>query len=258
MILDDILQQTRISVAAAKARVPLAALEAQARQALPPRDFWGALHRRPIACIAEIKRRSPSAGWIRQGADAADIARRYQDAGAAALSVLTDQPFFGGALDDLRAARQATSLPVLRKDFTVDRYQIVEARAAGADAVLLIVSALRDVEITALMAEAARWGLDVLVEAHDADEVQRAVALSARLIGINHRNLKTFEVDTTLATRLRPSIPPGRLVVGESGIKTAADVARMRQGGIDAILVGEGLMREPDPGEALRTLLGGA
>jgi indole-3-glycerol phosphate synthase len=258
MILDDILKKTRETVADAKARLPMAVLEQQARQASPPRDFWGAMRRKPIACIAEIKRRSPSAGWIRQDADPADIARRYEAAGAAALSILTDGAFFGGSLEDLRRARAATKLPVLRKDFVVDRYQVAEARAAGADAILLIVSALGDPELRLLLDEAARFGLDVLVEAHDEAEVKRAVALSARLIGINHRNLKTFEVDTSLATRLRPSIPPGRLVVAESGIRSPDDVRRMREGGQDAILVGEGLMRQPDPGEALRLLLSGA
>lgn len=258
MILDDILKKTRETVAEAKARLPMDQLEQHARQAPPPRDFWGAMRKKPIACIAEIKRRSPSAGWIRQDADAADVARRYEAGGAAALSVLTDAPFFGGSLEDLRRARAATTLPILRKDFVVDRYQIVEARAAGADAILLIVAALTDPVLRLLLDEAARFGLDVLVEAHDEAEVRRALALSARLIGINHRNLKTFEVDTSLATRLRPDIPAGRLVVAESGIRNSQDVARMRQGGLDAILVGEGLMRQPDPGEALRHLLSGA
>lgn len=258
MILDEILLQTRQTVAAARAALPLDRLEGLARSAPSPRDFWAALQRKPIACIAEFKRRSPSAGWIREDANPADIARRYEAAGAAALSILTDGPFFGGALEDLRAARAATHLPVLRKDFIVDRYQIVEARAAGADAILLIMSALTDTQVSAFSAEAARWGLDVLVEAHDAVEVRRAVALSARIIGINNRNLKTFAVDTTLCTRLRGDIPPGRVIVAESGLKTAADVKTVRAAGIHAILVGEGLMRQPDPGEALRLLLADA
>jgi indole-3-glycerol phosphate synthase len=256
MILDDILAKTRETVARARERVPLADLEAQARQAPPPRDFWGALQRKPIACIAEIKRRSPSAGWIRQGADAAQIAAGYQAAGAAAISVLTDEPFFGGALEDLRRARAATAIPLLRKDFIVDPYQITEARAAGADAVLLIVAALSDDALTRLQAEAARWGLDVLVETHDPREVERALAAGARIVGINNRDLRTFQVDTTLAARLRTEIPRSRLVVAESGIKTAADVKAVQEAGIEAILVGESLMRAPEPAAALRDLLG--
>ena len=255
MILDDILARTRQTVAEAKERIPYAKLEDLARRSPPPRDFWGALRARPMACIAEFKRRSPSAGWIRQDADPADIGPRYAAAGAAAMSVLTDTPFFGGTLDDLRRARAATQLPLLRKDFMVDRYQVVEARAAGADAILLIVSALDDVQITALSDEAARWGLDVLVEAHDEKEVHRAVGAGARLVGINHRDLRTFSVDTTLAVRMRPQIPPSRLVVAESGIKTASDVQHLRAAGINAILVGETFMRAPDPGVALRDLL---
>jgi indole-3-glycerol phosphate synthase len=254
MILDDIIARTRLTVAEARQATPLAQVEEQARAAPPPRDFWGALRAGSPACIAEFKRRSPSAGWIRQGADPADIAPRYQAAGAAALSVLTDQPFFGGSLADLRRAREATPLPVLRKDFMVDRYQVVEARAHGADAILLILSALADAELAALAGEAARWGMDVLWEAHDEAEVRRAVAAGARIVGINHRDLKTFTVDTTLAARMRPEIPPGRLVVAESGIRTADDVRGLRAAGIDAILVGETLMRAPDPGAALRAL----
>jgi indole-3-glycerol phosphate synthase len=255
MILDDILERTHVTVAEAKQRLPLPRLEELARAAPPPRDFWGALRARPLACIAEFKRRSPSAGWIRQDADPGDIGPRYQAAGAAAMSVLTDTPFFGGTLDDLRRARATTDLPLLRKDFMVDRYQVVEARAAGADAILLIVSALTDEQITALSAEAARWGLDVLVEAHDPKEVRRAVAAGARLVGINHRDLRTFSVDTTLAVRMRPEIPSSRLVVAESGIKTPADVQHLRAAGINAILVGETFMRAPDPGSALQALL---
>jgi indole-3-glycerol phosphate synthase len=260
MILNDILVKTRATVALAKQRLPLAELERLAAAASPPRDFCGSLRQRltaaGLSCIAEVKRRSPSAGWIRQDADPADIGARYEAAGAAALSVLTDEPFFGGTLEDLRRARAAVQIPVLRKDFMVDRYQIVEARAAGADAILLIVAALDDDELGRLAAEAARWGMDVLVEAHDAKEVRRALDASARLVGINHRDLRTFEVDTTLAARMRPSIPASRVVVAESGIKTRADVTALAAAGIDAILVGETLMRAADPGAALRELTG--
>jgi indole-3-glycerol phosphate synthase len=255
MILDRIVAQTRIRVARQRQQVPQGRLEAQARQMPRARDFLGALRSGRIGCIAEFKRRSPSAGWIRQGADPAQIALRYQSAGAAALSVLTDEPFFGGSLSDLQRARQATALPVLRKDFIVDAYQLVEARAAGADAVLLIVAVLSDPELGALMAEAGRWGLHVLCEAHDEAEVARAAAASARIIGINQRDLRTFEVDTTLALRLKDRVPGGCVVVAESGIRTAADVERLRAGGVDAILVGEALMRAPDPGLGLQQLL---
>jgi indole-3-glycerol phosphate synthase len=261
MILHDILVKTRATVALAKQRVPIATLERLAAEAPPPRDFHGSLRRRVtaagVSCIAEVKRRSPSAGWIRQDADAADIGARYEAAGAAALSVLTDEAFFGGTLEDLRRARAAVQIPILRKDFMVDRYQVVEARTAGADAILLIVAALDDDELGRLAAEAARWGLDVLMEAHDAKEVRRALDASARLVGINHRDLRTFEVDTTLAAHLRPSIPASRLVIAESGIRTRADVTTLAAAGIDAILVGETLMRAPDPGAALRELTGG-
>ena len=259
MILDDILAETRRTVARAAELRPIAVLETVAASAPAPRGFATAL-RRPgaVACIAEVKRRSPSAGWIAQGVDAARVAAGYEAAGAAAISVLTDGPFFGGSLDDLARVRAAVRVPILRKDFTVDAYQIVEARAHGADAVLLIVTALSDAELAPLMAEAERWGLDVLVEAHDAGEVQRAVALGARVIGINHRDLRTFQMDMNLACALRPRVPSDRVIVAESGIRSAEDVQRMREAGIDAILVGENLMRAPDPGRALGGLLGQA
>ncbi|HEY0706038.1 MAG TPA: indole-3-glycerol phosphate synthase TrpC, partial [Polyangia bacterium] len=166
-----------------------------------------------------------------------------------------DGPFFGGSLEDLQRARAACRLPILRKDFIVDPYQIVEARAAGADAILLIVSALTDVQLVDFAAHAARWGLDVLVEAHDPTEVRRALGAGARIVGINHRDLRTFQVDTTLAARMRPAIPSSRVVVAESGIKTASDVLSLRDAGINAILVGESLMRAPDVGTALKALI---
>jgi indole-3-glycerol phosphate synthase len=255
MILTKILAETRRTVAEARQRRPVEDLEREAATASPPRGFAAALRGPDITCIAEIKRRSPSAGWIKEGADAAQIARVYEGAGAAALSVLTDGPFFGGSLDDLRAARAAVRLPVLRKDFIVDRYQVVEARAAGADAILLIVAALTDGELSLLLAEATRLGLDALVEAHDATEIDRALAAGARVVGVNHRDLATFQMDMTLAARLRPRIPSGCVVVAESGIRTGEDVARMRSAGVDAILVGENLMRASDPGTALQVLL---
>ena len=181
--------------------------------------------------------------------------RAYAAGGASALSVLTDVPFFGGRLGDLEPARVASGLPVLRKDFIVDPYQILEAAAAGADAILLIVAALDDTTMMELLGMARATGLDVLVEAHDQDEVERAVEAGAQIIGINNRDLRTFTVDRELAARLRPSVPADRIVVAESGIRDAADVARLRDAGVDAILVGETLMRAPDPAAALRGLL---
>ena len=259
MILDDILARTRADLVARKAAKPLSEIEKSLPEGPSVRSLAKAL--RPgaagasITCIAEFKRRSPSAGWIREGAKASELARTYAASGAAALSVLTDEPFFGGALDDLTTAHSSTSLPVMRKDFIVDAYQLAEARAAGADAALLIVAALSDAEISALLAVGALYGLELLVEAHDAEEAARAVRLDAPLIGINNRDLRTFTVDRELAARLRAEIPADRVVVAESGIRDAADVARLRAAGIDAMLVGETLMRAEDPGATLRALL---
>jgi indole-3-glycerol phosphate synthase len=257
MILDDILLRTRADLEARKRDKPIAELERVAAAQPPARSLAAAL-RRPgaIACIAEFKRRSPSAGWMGERADLVTTARSYTVGGAAAMSVLTDGPFFGGALEDLVTARAAAPFPVLRKDFIVDRYQIVEARAAGADALLLIVAALDDAPLRDLLVAARAVGLEVLVEAHDEAEVSRAVAAGAEIIGINNRDLRTFTVDRELAIRLRPRVPAERLVVAESGIRDASDVARLRAAGVDGMLVGETLMRAPDPAAALRALLG--
>lgn len=257
MILDEILEQTRQTVASARRQVPLAEVERQAALSAPVRDFYAAL-RRPfsVTCISEFKRRSPSKGWIRQSAQPEVIAPAYQAAGASAISVLTDGPFFGGSLDDLRKVRATVDIPVLRKEFVVDAYQVAEARAAGADAVLLIVSALTRSDLAGLLAEIRRWGMHALVETHDRQEVETALAVGATIIGVNHRDLRTFQMNMDLAASLRPSIPADRVVVAESGIRTVQDVARMRAAGIDAILVGESLMAESDPGLALRRLLG--
>jgi indole-3-glycerol phosphate synthase len=259
MILDEILEQTRRTVADSQARFPIEVLEKQAASAEPARGFGVALRSRPgIGCIAEFKRRSPSRGWIHREADVAVVATAYQAAGASAMSVLTDTPFFGGSLDDLRRARAASGLPLLRKDFVVDPYQVVESRAAGADAMLLIVAALRDEELRRLLDAIHRLGMEALVEAHDAGEVARALAAGAMLIGVNHRDLRTFTMNMDLAASLRPLIPADRLVVAESGIKTRQDVERLRAAGIDAVLVGETLMQAPDPAAVLRALLGEA
>jgi indole-3-glycerol phosphate synthase len=259
MILDDILAETRRALALSKARVPLAEVERAATAAPPPRSLVESLRAAAgMACIAEFKRRSPSKGWIHEGADPVPVARAYAAAGAAAMSVLTDGPFFGGSLDDLRRARAAIALPILRKDFLVDPYQVAEARAAGADAVLLIVAALGDADLAALLAATRRWGMEALVETHDEEEVRRAVAAGATVVGVNHRDLRTFGMNMDLAVRLRPLVPTERLMVAESGIKNADDVRRLRAAGVDAVLVGETLMQASDPAAALRALVGGA
>jgi indole-3-glycerol phosphate synthase len=256
MILDDILAETKRTVGYSRFRMPLFDLEKQAEMSRPPRSLSASLRStKGMACIAEFKRRSPSRGWLHRDADVSAVVSTYEAAGAAAASVLTDTPFFGGSLDDLRRARATAGLPLLRKDFIVDPYQVVEARVAGADAVLLIVAALRDEDLRGLLAETARWGLEALVETHDAEEVARAVAMGARIIGVNHRDLRTFDLNMDLAVTMRPLVPDDRLVVAESGIRDAADVRRLRAAGIDAILVGETLMRAPNPAAALRELV---
>jgi indole-3-glycerol phosphate synthase len=259
MILDDILARTRADLAERKAKKPLSDIEKGLPTGPTARSLAKALRPgapgRQVTCIAEFKRRSPSAGWIREGAKPGEVARLYAAAGAAALSVLTDEPFFGGTLADLTTAHAATTLPVMRKDFIIDAYQLAEARAAGADAALLIVAALTDSEMSALLAVGAVYGLELLVEAHDAEEARRAVAAGAKVIGINNRDLKTFTVDRDLAIRLRGEIPAERILVAESGIRDAADVKRLRDAGVDAMLVGETLMRAEDPVATLRALL---
>ena len=255
-ILNEIITQTRIDLELRRTATPLAVLTERAASQTPARRFGTAL-RRPgrIACISEVKRRSPSAGWIREDADSVDVARRYEAGGASAISVLTDTPFFGGTLEDLVRVKAAVNLPILRKDFMVDSYQVVEARAAGADAILLIVAALTDQVMESLLHQSNELGMDVLVETHDEDEIARALAVGAQVIGINHRDLRTFKMDMDLALRMRAKIPSTKILVAESGLKTNADVARMKAGGIDAVLVGEGLMRQQDPGLALQQLL---
>jgi indole-3-glycerol phosphate synthase len=256
MILDEILAEKKRAVGYSRFRLPLADLETKAAAVPAAQDLAQALRSAgDIACIAEFKRRSPSKGWIQRDADLPRVASAYAKGGATAMSVLTDTPFFGGTLDDLRLARATTGLPLLRKDFIIDPYQVIEARAAGADAVLLIVAALRDSDLQALLGETRRWGMEALVEAHDAEEVARAVTAGANIIGVNHRDLRTFRMDMDLAVRMRELVPPYCLMVAESGIRNAADVERMRHAGINAILVGETLMQASDPGMALRELL---
>jgi indole-3-glycerol phosphate synthase len=256
-ILGRILAEKAAEVTAKRALVSTADLRALATDAPPPRDFAAALRqsaRRPRA-IAEVKRASPSAGPIRPGADPVAIAAAYEAAGAAAVSVLTDAPFFDGSLLHLAGVRARVGIPVLRKDFIVDEYQVWEARAYGADAVLLIAAALADPALAELREAVESLGMTALVEVHDEDEAARAVAAGARVIGVNHRDLKTFRMDMELFARVRPLFPPGTVGVAESGIKTPADVARLCAAGADAVLVGETLMRHPSPGDALRELL---
>ncbi|MGQ0749828.1 MAG: indole-3-glycerol phosphate synthase TrpC [Betaproteobacteria bacterium] len=261
-ILERILSVKSAEVREAKARKPLSALEEAARSAPGPRDFVGALRRsisagRP-AVIAEIKKASPSRGVLRAEFDPAAIARDYAAHGAACLSVLTDSGFFQGGIEDMIAARAACSLPVLRKDFVIDPYQVFESRAAGADCILLIVAALDDSTMRELEAHALALGLAVLVEVHDARELERALRLKTPLVGINNRNLRTFHTRLETTLELLECIPPDRLVITESGIVTRADVARLRQRGVNAFLVGEAFMRAAAPGAALAELFGDA
>ena len=264
-VLARILARKREEVAARRARTPRAELTARLADAPPPRGFAAALEARiaagHAAVIAEVKKASPSKGVIRQDFDPAAIARSYQAGGAACLSVLTDVDFFQGADDYLRQARAACALPVLRKDFVVDAYQVDEARVLGADCVLLILAGLDDGPLHELSAQALALGMDVLAEVHDAGEFERALRLPvvagrAPLLGVNNRDLRTFEVslDTTLSLAARA--PAGRRLVTESGVMTAADVALLRGAGVDAFLVGEAFMRAEDPGTALRGMFG--
>jgi indole-3-glycerol phosphate synthase len=255
MILDDVIAARRADLGAAQRDTPLAALRQRPGWALPRRGFAAALRARRPAVIAEVKKASPSKGVIRADFDPVAIARRYAACGAAAISVLTEERYFQGSPAHLEAIRAAVDVPLLRKDFIVDPYQVAEARAWGADAILLIVAALDDTALRALHAAALELGLDVLVEAHTGEEVDRAVAAGATLIGINNRDLHTFVTTLETAERLYPRLPADTLAVAESGIETAADVARLRRAGYGVFLVGESLMRQPDPGAALQALL---
>jgi indole-3-glycerol phosphate synthase len=264
-VLSRILQSTRAEVALRAQQVPRALLEAQLDAAsredrsLPeragrPRGFRNALASPGVAVIAEFKRRSPSAGTLRAAPDLAEIVDAYVRGGASALSILTEQPNFGGTLEDLSAARARCELPVLRKDFVVDDYQLLEARAAGADAVLLIVAALDDQLLGSLHERARALALDVLVEVHDRAELDRALAIGAEVVGVNNRDLRDFSVDVGRTHALRGAIPAGVLVVSESGIATPAQLRELAADSVDAVLVGERLMRAEDPEGALRAL----
>jgi indole-3-glycerol phosphate synthase len=257
-ILTRILATKAKEVAAARASRALAVVCGEARDGPPVRDFVGALKARIAegkpAVIAEIKKASPSRGVLRPIFDAAAIAARYEAGGAACLSVLTDRDYFQGAPEHLAAARAACTLPALRKDFIVDEYQVFEARALGADCILLIVAALDDARLSALETCAASLGMATLAEVHDGAELERALKLATPLVGVNNRNLRTFEVSLETTLALLPRIPPERLVVTESGILAPTDVARMRAAGVHAFLVGEAFMRAADPGAALAAL----
>jgi indole-3-glycerol phosphate synthase len=251
--LERIVGRTRQEVARRRKAVPEAALERETRRDFRP--FAEALREPRLAVIAEHKRRSPSAGAIRERTALEEVVRAYERGGASALSILTEGPSFGGSLEDLRRARDATTLPILRKDFIVDPYQLLEAVVAGADAVLLIVAALSARDLVSLHEHAAGLGLDALVEVHDERELDAAAQTGARLIGINNRDLTTLEVDTRRTFELLPRIPNGATVVAESGFSRGSELRQLAQAGVDAVLVGEALMRSPDLEAACRELI---
>jgi indole-3-glycerol phosphate synthase len=254
-ILDRIVQKKRAEV---EALLPLEGKMARgAAEASPPKDLTRALRRAgEVAVMAEVKRRSPGAGPIRPELDPAVLARAYEEAGAAAISVLTDGEYFGGSLDDLRAVRHAASIPVFRKEFIIHRVQLLEARAAGADGTLLIVRVLTDHELAGLLEEARDLGLTPLVEVHDVAELDRALGVGADVIGINNRNLQTFTTSLEVTLGLLSRIPAGVTVVSESGIRTPEEVDRLGGAGVHGILVGETFLRAPDPGVAAAALVG--
>jgi indole-3-glycerol phosphate synthase len=249
----------RAEIELAKAARPLESVEETAREAPPPRGFITALRRRieqgEHALIAEIKKASPSKGLIRPDFDPESLAAAYQRGGAACLSVLTDRVYFQGGVEDLRAARAAVDLPVLRKDFLFDTYQVVEARAMGADCILIIMAAVDDALAHRLEDTARSWDMDVLIEVHDEDELSRALTLASPLIGINNRDLRTFETRLETTERLAPLVSDGRLLVAESGLFARSDLDRLSRAGARAFLVGESLMREEDVEDATRRLL---
>ena len=255
--LGGIVAARRRQIGEARAQMPLEALKRIAQARSERRDFASALSGAPLRIIAELKRASPSRGILRQHYECGALGRSYQAAGASALSVLTEAGYFHGSLDDMREARAAVSLPVLRKDFVLEDYQIHESVAAGADAVLLIVAALADEDLRRFLELCLEQRIAPLVEVHDESELERAAAAGARIIGVNNRNLKTLEVNLETSLRLRPGIPSGCIAVSESGIKTGEDLRRIAEAGYHAVLIGERFMTAADPGAALRELLAG-
>jgi len=255
-ILERILAVKREEIARARVKLPQREVEAQAKAAPPPRDFVAALRRKQPAVIAEIKRASPSKGVLRADFDPAAIAKSYETGGASCMSVLTDKEFFQGAAEYLVAARAACKLPALRKDFCIEPYQVYESRALGADCILLIVSCLSGKEMIHLEGIALDLGMAVLVEVHDAAELEAALKLKTPLLGINNRNLRSFETRLETTLELLPAVPAAKTVVTESGILERHDVERMRAAGVHTFLVGEAFMRAADPGQALRKLFG--
>jgi len=255
-ILEEIVDRTCLDVARRRERVPLASLEAELGARSEPRPFAEALTAPGIAVIAEHKRSSPSAGAIGTGRSVEEIVAAYERGGAAALSILTEEHWFGGALDDIRVARTKTHLPILRKDFIVDPYQVYEAAAAGADALLLIVAALHPEDLRVLLREARTLDLDVLVEIHDEEELDLALDADAELLGINNRDLRDFTVDLQRTFELLADVPAGKIVVSESGISTRAQLDELEEVGVDAVLVGQTLMRADDVEAACRALAG--
>jgi indole-3-glycerol phosphate synthase len=252
--LEEIVQATRDSLARRKRDRPIAELEHELASRAEGRPFQEALSHPGTSLIAEHKRRSPSAGVIREGASVTEIVQAYEHGGAAAISVLTEEAHFGGSLDDLYEARRATELPILRKDFCVDLYQLYEAKVAGADAVLLVVGSLRQDDLERLYAEAQALDLDAIVEVHDEEELDRALELDVDVIGINNRNLEDFTVDIQTTVDLLAAIPTGKTVVSESGIRSRQEIEELERVGVDAVLIGETLMRAPDPEDAVREL----
>jgi indole-3-glycerol phosphate synthase len=253
-VLQPIVAAKQAEIRALRPRAPELRRAAESRR--PARPFTRVLHGPSVQLIAEFKRRSPSAGWIREAATVADVLPGYEAAGAAACSILTDREFFGGSLEDLEEGRKVTKLPCLRKDFLLDEIQLLESRARGADAVLLIVRLLDDVQLRDLLQTARSPGLDVLTEIHEAAELELALAAGARVLGINNRNLASFATNLDTVLALLPNVPPDVTVVAESGIHSAADVARFGAAGIDAVLVGEALMRAADPAALVAELVG--
>jgi len=252
--LDALVDATREALERRKREHPLSELQAQVETGREGRPFAEALSRPGTSLIAEHKRRSPSAGAIREGTSCADVVRAYERGGAAAISVLTEEAHFGGSLADLREARAATELPLLRKDFSVDPYQLYEAKLAGADAVLLVVGSLDPSELASLYGQARELDLDAIVEIHDDDELERALELDCDVIGINNRNLEDFSVDIQRTFDLLADVPAGKVVVSESGIHHRGQIDELEQVGVDAVLIGEALMRASDPEAAVREL----